>query len=560
MLFKSTSVFTILILICSSIIVSSCDGTGTSTPKAPISSIPGSPEKIVATYTDNQAKITWETPVSTNSTGAVMYYQVERSILNTDNFIKIGTQLPSTQLKYNDLLTSRKFGDSFEYRITAGNSNGEKASALSLPITPGDSLNISHVAPNYLTSSYAKNKARFGFKIAFSADGIIAAVGTERQSYINGQKGSASVEIFKRNVENDWNAFSVAVIPKASLSTFALSPDGKTLALSDLAPNSGENIGAGSVEIFSEDSNGQWNLVQSTTLVSPTPGKLNRFGSALVFSPDSKILAIAETGTGIVRMYTRVNEIWAIQASNELNITAITERNMSLSLAFSPDGKTLAVGDQAFKVNNMVSAGRVQLFERKIDNSWDTVATTRLTSSPVGSFFYFGETVAFSADGQSLAVGSFKGEVLLDNTETYRGGNVQMFTKDKNDNWNMAPDATFVSSVSLRTRFGQDFSFNRSGDLLAVSEGSSLIFVNGALSETAGAVMVYKKDSSGAWDERPVAVLGSLSPVSDGEFGWSVVFNPSDDTLFVGEPTGLTQSGLFPLDTGYINIYDSRLF
>jgi len=552
------------------LLLNGCDKTDSPTTQQPILVKPDSPINIIASIKNNKTQLSWDAPViaSTVTTGAtttttneVSYYQVERTILNQNKFTSIGTQLPTTQLTFTDLMTSRKYGDSFEYRVIAGNSKGKSASILSLPVTPGSSLNISHIAPNYLTSSYAKDKASFGFELAFSADGMTAAVATKGRSFINGQKPSASVEIFKRGVANDWSAFSVAVIPKPSLATFALSPDGKTLALSDQNPKSGVTIGAGSVEIFTQDSSGQWDLIQTTTLVSPTPGKLYLFGSALTFSTDSKTLAVAETGTGIVRVYsTVVGTGWGTQPSSILNVPTSTKLELvSPSIAFSPDGQTLAIGDTTNTANTALYAGTVQLFSKNTDGSWNTNASTVFNSEQTGTNFFFGQSIAFSTDGNSIAVSEVTSQVLLDNTTTYRGGNVQLFTKDSSNMWKTVPDNTFVSSASLRTRFGKKFSFNSTGTMLAISEGKALIFIDGTLSEKAGAVLVYKKDSVGVWIERPAAVLGSLSPSNLGVFGDSVVFNPGDDTLFVGDPSGLTNTGMI-LDTGYINIYDSRLF
>ncbi|MFV1985568.1 MAG: WD40 repeat domain-containing protein [Thiohalomonadales bacterium] len=553
------SIKIVLIIIFNTVLVLGCSNSGSSSNKDPVSIKPDKPVNVVATYQGNKALVSWELPITSDNSNAVKYYLVERSILNQNNFIKLSAQLPATQLNYTDPMVSRKYGDSFEYRVTAGNKKGVSTSGLSLPVTPGSSLNISHVASNYLTSSYAGDKSNFGFKLAFSADGKTAAVAIKSRTFVNGRKVGASVEIFKRGVVNDWSAFSVAVIHRPGIMTmFALSPDGKTLALSENSPSSGTNIAAGAVELFTQNSSGLWDLVQTTTLVSPAPGKFYQFGSTLVFSPDSKSLAVSEAGTSIVRVYNKVNGSWGMQPGSVLNNTANTA-GLRPSIAFSPSGNILAIGDPGITVNSLLNAGAVQLFSKKTDGSWNTVASTSFNSKQPGKGFLFGQSIALSADGNTIAISEESSQVLLDNTATYQGGNVQLFTKDSLNKWKAVPDTIFVSSASLRTSFGMDFTFNRTGTMLAISEGRGVIYTNGKNNEKSGAVLVFKKDTSGVWLERPVAVLGSLAPSFIGEFGSSVVFNPGDDTLFVGEPTGFTKKGAI-LETGYINIYDSRLF
>ena len=63
------------------------------------------------------------------------------------------------------------------------------------------------------------------------------------------------------------------------------------------------------------------------------------------------------------------------------------------SVAFSPDGSTLAIGDYG---------GHVGL--------WDTASRQRIATLAEGSFVY---SVAFSPDGQTLAIGHLNGDVVL---------------------------------------------------------------------------------------------------------------------------------------------------
>lgn len=505
-------------------------------------------------------------------------------------FTAVGGQLPATQFTFSDPIIERKFGDSFQYHVVAGNSAGSSVSGLSAVVSPGSSLNISHSPVNYMESSYANQGARFGFKLAFSGDGASVAVATKNRSFMPSLSPRASVEIFERVVRNegdqvfiDWSQASVAVIPfttasKMSLESFTLSPDGNTLALSDLEPASGEISGAGSVQLITKNSLGEWNTTPMITLVSPVRGHLYRFGSVLLFSPDSKTLVVAETGTGLVRLYNNdVTTGWPALPNGVLNEQTLTSTKLiDPALAFNSSGNILAVGDPQADVDDpnaaavtLPSAGKVQLFAKQTDGSWDPIAETVLISKNPGSNYLFGKSVAFTTDGRSIAIGEERTQLTLDNGSAYRGGNVQLYRQDSANLWKAVADNVFVSSSQGNGNFGHNIAFNSAGTLLAISERNGEIYTSGSIGSVGsgnngsgtkgGAVYVFKTDDQGAWVERPAAVLGSNRPVVYGEFGASFGFGPSDIALLIGEPGGVIP-GLVDIEVGYVNIYDTGLF
>ena len=171
------------------------------------------------------------------------------------------------------------------------------------------------------------------------------------------------------------------ISPTGTVTSVAFSPDGKTLAT---------DSDDGTVRL--------WDRTTRRQLGSPLTGTTGTANS-VAFSPDGKTLA-AGSDDGTVRLWDRTTrrQLGSI-------LTGTVE-----SVAFSPDGKTLASGS--------FIDGTVRL--------WD-VATRRQLGSifirPTGlaeSVAFLVESVAFSPDGKTLAVGSDDGTVRLWDRTTRR--------------------------------------------------------------------------------------------------------------------------------------------
>ncbi len=103
--------------------------------------------------------------------------------------------------------------------------------------------------------------------------------------------------------------------------------------------------------------------------------------NSVAFSPDGKILAVGDA-KGLITL-------WEI--SGRHRIAAMNEGSTVKSAAFSPDGRTLAAGDQA---------GHIDLWQVATRQ----LITTLADGSPVGA-------VSFSPDGATLASGDALGDV-----------------------------------------------------------------------------------------------------------------------------------------------------
>jgi len=237
----------------------------------------------------------------------------------------------------------------------------------------------------------------------------------------------------------------------------ALSSDGSTLAIGTGSVNSnngrdsiGGNFGDrhGAVYVFSR-SNGAWTQ-QGYLKTDNTAKWVGRFGTSLALTADGDTLAVGAPGdasnargidgnenndqspeSGAVYVFKRAGGVWRQQAYMKASNTPaqvtlntglflstsrfiIDPVNFGHSVAFSADGKVLAVGapgeaSRATGINgnqndsSAPSAGAVYVFAHN-NNTWSQ--QSYLKGSNTDALDYFGLSVSLSADGGVLAVGA----------------------------------------------------------------------------------------------------------------------------------------------------------
>ena len=201
--------------------------------------------------------------------------------------------------------------------------------------------------------------------VAFSPDGETLAAG-----YLGG--GVALWDVvsrkcpFQRHVD----------ITGSSVWSVAFSPDSTILA---------GGYGLGGVML--------WDVTDRNRLVERALDMNQGESVHVAFSPESWILAASysgRNGSGVV--------LWDVAARKRLveRPLEVTEGHV-WSVAFSPDGKTIAAGYTRKAGDEFVGSGGIVL--------WDVAGRKRLGGRPLEVAEGYVESVAFSPDGKTLAVG-----------------------------------------------------------------------------------------------------------------------------------------------------------
>ena len=319
----------------------------------------------------------------------------------------------------------------------------------------------------------------------------------------------------------------------------------------------------------------------------------DEFGSSVALSADGNTLAVGavrETSissgvggdqadnsvrdAGAVYIYVRSGGVWTQQAYVKASNTG-QDNFFGISVALSGDGNTLAVG--AYGENSRAKgidgdqidggapyAGAVYVFARS-GIVWKQQAYVKASNTLDTS--YFGASVAFSADGNTLAVGS-PGETTNASDISRNGvfaiegiGAVYIFSRNGNGTgWSQqaflkASNLTigrlnFWSGNDSRS-FGASVALSDNGNTLAVGvpgEDSNATGINGDQYNTSaideGAAYVFTRTAS-VWAQQAyikasntvsfrAAVVNVWSPDVGAKFGGSVALSGDGNTLAVG--------------------------
>ncbi len=280
----------------------------------------------------------------------------------------------------------------------------------------------------------------------------------------------------------------------------------------------------------------------SQTLQSTTPLLDNLFGSFIAFSSDGKTMAVGEphatqlafTNAGSVRLYSKVGSNWIL---GPLLVSTSINQNFYFgnSIAFSPDNSTLAIGEG-------FSGKSVQLFFKN-GTDWTSNIPIRGTVIPNIKASY----LAFSPDNITLAVGDGGNNSYGDGTTG--GGKVRLYLRSGNS-WNNAPILAQTLAPTIansNNAFGFPIAFNSDGTTLAVGE----YYGDSATTLDIGKVNLFILTTNAIpWLTGPV--LTAVVPANRNRFGAALAFSPDDTTLAVGQhkgddPVGLTDNGTVEL-------------
>jgi hypothetical protein len=217
-----------------------------------------------------------------------------------------------------------------------------------------------------------------------------------------------------------------------------------------------------------------------------------------------------------------------------------TSERYGQSLAFSDDGQILAIGAPFATVDGKSQAGLVEIFEWDEDDRRGWVPRGVLQGRNAGD--QFGSNIAISADGSVLAISE----------PTYRGrsgdrsGNVRVFIHSPFNGYSKLGQE--LEGVDATDHFGIGLSISADGKRLAVGapyHDNTLGQGNGNGSGNnrlvSGHVRVFEwSTSDGAWQPIGEPLIGESHL---DWFGWSVDLNQDGSIVCVGAPRNLSYGG-----------------
>lgn len=307
----------------------------------------------------------------------------------------------------------------------------------------------------HVKASNTETGDQFGFSVALSDDGNTMAVGAHDEDSaakgINGNPADNSashagaVYVYTRS----GGAWSQQAYVKASNTeandsfgfSVALSGDGNTLAVGAFGERSNaKGINGVQADNSAVDAGAVYVFVRSGTIWSQeayvkasNTEEYDSFGYRVALAGDGNTLAVgahsegsgakgidgdqtnnSASAAGAVYVFVRSGTDWSQQAYVKASNTGAGD-HFGWSLTLSDDGNTLAVGarDEASNANGIngdhqndseADAGAVYLFTRS-GSTWSQKAY--LKASNTGADNHFGNSVALSGDGNTLAVGAY---------------------------------------------------------------------------------------------------------------------------------------------------------
>ena len=469
--------------------------------------------------------------------------------------------------------------------VTAQGGLSKTYSAL---VTTSASL---HAQLAYLKASNTEADDHFGFSLALSSDGSTLAVGAPQESSdakgVGGDQSnnlgerSGAVYIFTRS----GTVWAQQAYLKASNSgvghefghAVSLSADGDTLAVGAPVerssakgiggnPNAGSINGSGAVYVFSR-SGSVWS--QQAYVKASNTGLDAQFGWALALSSSGDALAVGAPGeasksagvngtqsdttapkAGAVYLFSRNVAVWSqnayLKASN-----AQAGDEFGYAVSISADGAVVAVGARyessastginATQASEAASqSGAVYIF-RSMGGSWAQEAYVKASNTDAEDGF--GEALALSGDGNTLAVGAGNEDSTAtgiagnqsDNSATSAGA-VYLFKRDVTS-WvqEQYVKATHIQSGDY---FGGAVALSNDGNVLVVgawAEDSNAVGTNGNGADNSakqsGSLQTFTR-SGATWSA--LAYLKPSNTGADDRFGQAVAVSATGQFIASG--------------------------
>lgn len=258
-------------------------------------------------------------------------------------------------------------------------------------------------------TSAPNTPAHFGYAVAISGDGNTILIG---DTLGDGATSSASGVgyVYIRNgtswiLQHRFDSYPNQTTHDIFGFAVALSADGNVALITAQGQQRSSNPDRGWAYFFTR-TNGIWSSGQEVTGSSSIFG--TDFGWSVALSADGDTAIIGAphecscSGShfGATYIFTRSGSTWTEQ--QRLSVSDFSTRYFGGSVALSADGNTVAIGTQT----EFEGDGKVYLFTRS-QNLWIQRQKLLSPQNPTNSF---GVATALSADGSNLLIGSFYGD------------------------------------------------------------------------------------------------------------------------------------------------------
>ena len=377
-----------------------------------------------------------------------------------------------------------------------------------------------------LTGTYASDTSDyFGWSVATSADGKTIIVGAYNDEDPDNSGASGVVYVFDQDVD---------------VNSLLSSTDGKNITIDSnltvkgdikgTADNADRSIFSSFADYasHSETSNGSYNLVgigstySQVGILTGSGIAEDSLGLSVVTSSDGNTIVCAGNTTAVYvydRVGTTFTEVGILTAQDN------SAQKFGSDLACSADGNTIIVGADRLNLPGSPSdSGLVYVFDRE-GNNFNQVGI--LTGSHADDEDdYFGDSVACSADGNTIVVGAFSDEIPGSSNSS---GVVYVFDRE----------GTTFTQVGILTGshandgnewFGFPVECSADGNIIVV--GASRDKLPGSANDTG---LVYVFDRVGTTTSfTQVGILTGSDTDDDDYFGWSVNTNVDGSTIIVG--------------------------
>ncbi|WP_192954723.1 beta strand repeat-containing protein [Gallaecimonas mangrovi] len=477
------------------------------------------------------------------------YYQLYENADGASGFSLVADNITATSYDITNIVLYNRINA--QYMVAACNAAGcTDSSAISVSNTLVEAV-------GYFKASNAGASDNFGKSVALSRDGSTMVVGAYEES---GDASSTTASpndnatyagaayVFVKDSDGNWSQSGYLKASNAGSGdefgvSVAVSDDGATIAVgadledgdaSSTVANPNDNaLNSGAAYVFSKDSDGNWS--QSAYIKASNAGQGDYFGLSLSLSSDGTELAVGaylESGdasstaaspndnasdAGAAYVFSLSGSNWVqdayLKASN-----AESSDYFGAAVSLSADGATLAVGDFAedgdasststSPNNNASYAGAVYMFS-KASSSWSQTAYLKASNARANSDF--GYSVALSADGTTLAVGTI-GEYgdassTMDspNTNAAAAGAVYIFSQS-GSSWSQTGYLK-ASNTEAGDELGYGVAISSDGTTVAVSapyEDGISTGIDGSDNNSAfygGAAYLFSL-SDGSWSQQ----------------------------------------------------------